>query len=175
MKWSHQFRSVAQLCPTLCDPTDCSTPGFPVLHYLPEFAQTRVHWVGDATQPFHHLSPPYPLSSIFPSIRVFSVSWLFASGGQCIKALDLASVLPVNIQSWFPLELIGLISFLSKGISRVFYSTTVWKHQLFSLLSSLWSNSHIHTWLLQRLQPWIYGPLSTEWYLCFLIYCLGLS
>ena len=53
-------RSVAKSCPTLCDPVDCSTPGFPVLHYLPEFAQTPVHWVSDAIQPFHPLSPPSP-------------------------------------------------------------------------------------------------------------------
>ena len=115
------------------------------------------------------------LLSIFPNIRVFSVSWLFASGGQSIGVSASASVLPMNIHCRFPLELTGLISLLSKGISRVFYSTTVWKHQFFSPLSSLWSNSHIHTWLMQRPQPWIYGPLSVEWYLCFLIYCLGLS
>ena len=52
--------SVTKLCPTLCDPMDCSTPGFPVLHYLLEFAQTHVHWVGDAIQPSHPLSPPFP-------------------------------------------------------------------------------------------------------------------
>ena len=65
------FSSVAQLCPTLCDPMDCSTPGFPVHHQLPELAQTQVHQVSDAIQPSH----PHPLlllPSIFPSIRVFS-------------------------------------------------------------------------------------------------------
>ena len=67
-----QFSSVAQLCPTLCDPMDCSTPGFPVLHHLPELAQTHVHWVDDATQPSHPLSCPFLLPSVFPSIRVFS-------------------------------------------------------------------------------------------------------
>ena len=64
--------SVAQLCLTLCDPIDYSTPGFPVLHYLLEFAQTNVHGVSDAIQLFHPLSPSSPLPSIFPSIRVFS-------------------------------------------------------------------------------------------------------
>ena len=63
--------SVAKSCLTLCDPMDCSTPGFPVLHYLPEFAQTHVHWVCDSIQPSHPLSSP-SLPSIFPSIRVFS-------------------------------------------------------------------------------------------------------
>ena len=64
--------SVTKLCPTLCDPMDGSTPGFPVLHYLLEFAQTHVHWVGDAIQPSHPLLPPFLLPSTFASIRVFS-------------------------------------------------------------------------------------------------------
>ena len=63
--------SVSQLCPTLCHPMDCNTPGFSVLHYLPEFAQIYVHWVSDAIQPSHPLSSPLLLPSIFPSIRVF--------------------------------------------------------------------------------------------------------
>ena len=63
---------VAKSCLTLCDPMDCSKPGFPVLHCLPEFAQTHVHWVGDAIQPSHPPLPPSPLPSFFPSIRVFS-------------------------------------------------------------------------------------------------------
>ena len=134
----------------LCNPINCSTPGFPVLHYLPEFAQTHVHCVGDATQPFHRLSPPYPLSSIFPSIGVFSVSWLFASGGQSIGASASASILPMNIQGWFPLGLTGLISLLSKGLWRVFSSTIIQKHQLFDIQPSLLYNSHIHTWLLEK-------------------------
>ena len=67
-----QFSSVAQLCPTLCNPTDCSTPGLPVHHQSLEFTQTHVHWVGDATQPSHPLSSPLLPPSSFPSIRVFS-------------------------------------------------------------------------------------------------------
>ena len=63
--------SVSQLCPTLCNPMDCGTPGFPVLHYLPEFAQTHVDWIDDVIQPSHPLSPPSP-SHIVPSIRIFS-------------------------------------------------------------------------------------------------------
>ena len=69
---SVQFSSVAQSCPTLCDPKDCSTPGLPVHHQLPESTQTHVHWVGDAIQPSHPLSSLLLLPSIFPSIRVFS-------------------------------------------------------------------------------------------------------
>ena len=69
---SVQFSSVARLCPTLCDPMNHSTPGLPVHHQLPEFTQTHVHRVGDAIQPSHPLSSPFPLLSIPPSIRVFS-------------------------------------------------------------------------------------------------------
>ena len=68
---SVQFISVAQSCPTLCDPTNCSTPGLPVHHQLPEFTQTHFHQVGDAIQPSHPLSSPFPLAPNPPSIRVF--------------------------------------------------------------------------------------------------------
>ena len=91
------------------------------------------------------------LPSILPSIRVFLMSWLFATGGQSIGASASASVLPKNIQDWFPLELTSLISLLSKGLSRVFSNTTVQKHQFFGSQPSLWSNSYIRTWLLGKL------------------------
>ena len=97
--------SLAQSCPTLCDPMDYSTPGFPVLHHLPEFAQTHVHWVCDAIQPSHLLSSLLFLLSIFPNVRVFSSEWLFTSGGQSIGASASPSVFSVNIQGWFPLGL----------------------------------------------------------------------
>ena len=87
---------------------------------------------------------------IFPSIRVFPMSRLFTSGGQSLRASVSTSVLPMNIQNWFPLGLAGSISFQSKGFSRVFSNTTVQKHQFFGAQPSLWSNSHIHTWLLER-------------------------
>ena len=70
-RWD-QYSSIAQSCPTLCDPMDCSMPGFPVLHYLPEFAQSHVHWVGDAINHLILCRPLLLLRSIFPSIRVFS-------------------------------------------------------------------------------------------------------
>ena len=135
--------SVTQSCP---NPMDCSTPGFPVLHYLPEFAQTCFHWVYDAIQPFHPLSPPSPALNLSQH-QSLAVSRLFASVGQSRAS---ASVLPMNIQGWFPLGLTSLISLLSRELSRVFSSTTVQKHQFFSTQSSLWSNSHIHTWLLEK-------------------------
>ena len=80
----------------------------------------------------------------------FLMSQLFTSGGQSIGASDSASVLPMNIQDWFPLGLTGLI-LQSKGLSRVFSNTTVQKHQLFGAQLSLWSNYHIHMWLLEKL------------------------
>ena len=86
----------------------------------------------------------------FPALGSFPTNWLFMSDGQSIGVWSSASVLPMNIQSWFPLGLIGLISSQTKGLSRVFSSTTIWKHQFFSAQSSLWFNSHIHTWLLEK-------------------------
>ena len=140
--------SVTKLCLTLCDPTDCNTPGF---SDLSEFAQTHVHWVGNAIQPSHPLLfPSLPCLLSFPASGSFLMSQLFTSGGQSIGASASASVLPVNIQGWFPLALIGLISLQSKGLSRVFSSTTIWKHQFFGTPPSLYSNSHIHAWLLEK-------------------------
>ena len=127
--------SVAQLHTTLCDPMDCITPGFPVLHLLPELAQTHIHWIGDAMQQSRFCCPLLLLLSIFPSIRFFPKSQLFASGDQSIGAS--ASILPMNIQGWFHLGLTGLISLHSKGLSWVFSNTTAWKHQFFSAQPSL--------------------------------------
>ena len=123
--------SVSQLCPTLRDPVDCSMPNFPVLHCLPEFAQIHVHWVGDAIQASHPVTRFSSCLQSFPASGTFSVSQFFTLGGQSTGASALASVLLMNIQGWFPLGLPGLISLLSKGLSRVFSSTPVWKHQFF--------------------------------------------
>ena len=87
----------------------------------------------------------------FPTSGTFQISWLFTYGGQSIGASVLASVLPMNIQDWFPLGLTGLISLQSKRLLSVFSNTTVQKHQFFRNQPSLWSNSHIHTWLLEKL------------------------
>ena len=86
-----------------------------------------------------------------PASGSFPMSWLFISRGQIIGATASASVLPMNIQGWFPLGMAGLISLLCKGPSRVFSSTTIQKLQFFSTQSSLWSSSHICTWLLKTL------------------------
>ena len=87
----------------------------------------------------------------FPASGSFPMSWLFAVGGQSIEVSASASVLPVNIQGWFPLGWTSWISLQSKGLSRVFSSATIRKHQFFDAQSSLWSNSHIHIWPLENL------------------------
>ena len=154
--WVHiynrnHFSSVTQSYLTLCDPTDCSMPGSPVHHQLLELAQTHVHQDSDAIQP-SHLSVVLFSSCLqsFPASGSFPVSQHFTWGGQSTGASAPASVLPMNIQDWFPLGLTGWTSLQSKGLSRVFSNTTVQKHQFFSAQLSLWSNSHNHTWLLQK-------------------------
>ena len=97
--------SVTKSFLTLCDSMDCSTPGFPVLHHLLEFAQAHVHWIGDAVQPSHPLSSPSPPAlNLFPASGSFPMSQLFASGGQSIGVPASTSVLPMNTHP-------GLISF----------------------------------------------------------------
>ena len=108
---------------------DCSTPGFPVHHQFLELAQTHVHLVSDTIQPSHPLLFPSPPAFNLSQHRSFPVSQLFTSGSQSIGAS--ASVLPMNIQDWFPLGLTGLISLMSKGLSRVFSNTRVQKHKFF--------------------------------------------
>ena len=144
------FSSVTQSCPTLCNHMDCSTPGLSVHHQLPEFTQIHVHWVGDAIQPSHPLLSPSPLSFSLSQHQGLSLSQLFTLGGWSIGVSTSASVLPMNIQNWFPLGWTGWISFLSRGLSRVFSNTTVQKHQFFGTQLSFWSNSHIHTWILEK-------------------------
>ena len=152
---------------------DCSTSGLPVHHQFPKLAQTNIHPVSDAIQLSHPLSSPASLASIIPT-EGLSSDQFFASGGQSIVVSTSASVLPMNIQGWFPLGWTGLISLQSKGLSRVFSNTTVQKHQFFATQPSLWSNSHIHSWLLKKTYLWLYTPLSAKWCLCVLMHCLGL-
>ena len=138
--------SVSKPCLTVWDPVGCSLPGSSVLHYLLEFAQNHVHWVGDAIQPSHPLLSPFSsCPQSFPASGSFPMSQLFTTGGQSIGASASAPVLPMNIQDWFPL---GLISLLSRGLSRGFSSTVVWKHYFFSTQPSLWSLTSIHDYTL---------------------------
>ena len=123
--------SVIQSCPTLCDSMDCSMPGLHIPHHLPRVSQDHVHYISDTIQPSQPLIPfsssPLNLSQHQGlSQRVGS-----SSGDQSIGASASASVLPMSIQGWFPLRLTSLISLQSKGLSRVFSSTTVQRHQIF--------------------------------------------
>ena len=167
----HICCSVAKLYPSLWDTMNCSKPGFPVLHHLPELAQTHVHWVSDAKQPSHPLSPP-SLSALSLSQHqgLFQRIVFFSAGGQSIKAS--APVLLMNIQGWFPLGLTELISLLSKRLSRVFSRNTVRKHYLFSTQPSFWSNSHIPTTTGKTIALTTWTFVAT-WCLCFLTHCLG--
>ena len=133
-----QFSSVSQLCLTLCDPKDCSTPRPPCPSPTPRDYPNSCPL--SPVMPSNHLilcCPLLLLPSIFPSIRVFSKSQFFASGGQSIGVSALASVLPMNTQDWSPLGWTGWISLQSKGLSRIFSNTTAQKHQFFSAQFSL--------------------------------------
>ena len=127
--------AVSKPCPTLCDPRDCSTPGFPVLHHLPELAQTHVLCVGDSIQPSHPLSPSSPPAlSLSQNQGLFQ---FFTSGGQSIGVSASTSVLPMNTQDKSSLGWTCWISLQSKGLSRVFPNTTFQKHQFFGTQLSL--------------------------------------
>ena len=140
---------------------NCSMPGLPVHHQLPEFTQTDVHWVGDAIQPSHPLSSPFP-----PAFNLSQHQRLFQWVPCLHQVANIgasASVLPMSIQGWFPLGLSALISLLFKELSRVFSSIAVWKHQFFCAPPSSWSTSHVHTWLLEKPQLWLDRPLLAKW------------
>ena len=138
-----QFSSVTQSCLTLCDPMNRSTPGLPVHHQLPKSTQSS-RWchpaISSSVVPFSSCLQSLPASKSFP------MSQLFAWGGQSTGVSALASFLPKKSQGWSPLEWTGWISLQSKGLLRVFSSTTVQKHQFFNTQPSSQSNSHIHTW-----------------------------
>ena len=123
--------------------TNCSMPGSSVLYYILEFAQIHVHWISDSIY-LILCHPLLLLPSVLPNIRVFS-----NESALCITWPKYWSFSFNNIQGWFPLGLTGLISLQSKGLSRVFSSTIIWKHQFFGT-QPLWSNSHICTWLLEK-------------------------
>ena len=136
--------SITKSCPTICDSMDCSTSDFPVLHWVCSNSCPMSQWY----HPSHLI--------LYRTLNLSQHQGLFQRVGslyQVARVLELQlqhQVLPVSIQDWFPLGLTGLISLPSKGLSRVFSNTTVQKHQFFSAQSSLWSNSHIHTWLLEK-------------------------
>ena len=125
------------MCPTLCDPVYCSIPGFPVL----TISQSLLKLMSiESVMPPNHLilSCILLLPSIFPNIRIFSNESTLPIRWPNTGASASASVLPMNIYGWLPLVLTGLISLQSKGLSRVFSSTTVWKHQFFNCHFLFW-------------------------------------
>ena len=146
-----QFSSVAQSCPALCNPMDCSTlrPACPSTTPRVYTNSCPLSWwchptISSSVIPFSSCLQTFPASGSFP------VSQLSISGDQSIGTSASALVHTMNIQSWLPLGLTCLISLLPKGLSRVFSGTIVRKHQVFCAQPSLWSSSHIHTWLLEK-------------------------
>ena len=140
--------SVAQLCLTLCNPSMPASLSITVSQCLPRFC-SLYQWCHPAISSSDALFSFCPQS--FPASRTLPMSHPFTSDGYNTSAS--ASVLPVNIQGWSPLRLTGLISLLSKGLSGVFSSTTVWRHQFFGILPPLWYSSYNHSWPLGRPQP----------------------
>ena len=133
-------------------PHDCSTPG--LLYITNSWSSLKLTFIKSVI-PFSHLILCHPLlllPPIPPSIRVFPVNQLFPWGGQSTGVSALASLLPKNTQDWSS-EWTGWISLQSKGLSRIFSNTTVQKHQFSSVQLSSQSNSHIHTWLLEKPYP----------------------
>ena len=130
-------------CPTLCDPRDCTTLPYPSL-FLKSLLKLTSNKLVMAS---NHLMIFHLLPSIFPQHQGL-FQWVSSSHQVARSITASASVLQTNIQGWFPLGLTSLIS-LSKGLSRIF-SNTIWKHQFLGIWPSLWSNSHICTWLLEK-------------------------
>ena len=162
--------SVTKLCPTLCDPMNCHLPASSVRHYFPVCSNScpLSWWWHPTISSSVTLFSSYPQS--FPTSGSFPTSQLFASGSQTFGASVSASVLPINIQGWFPSGLINLNSLQSKRFPRVFSNGTIWK------VSILWCSaffmiqlSHLYMTTAKTM------ALMAEWYLCFLIWSLGLS
>ena len=142
---SVQFNSVAQACPTLCNPMNRSTPGLLVHHQLPESTQTHVHRISDAIQPSHPLSSPSPPAFNFPSIRIFSNKSILCVNWPKYWSFSF-NISPSNEHPGLvSFRITGWISLQFKGFSRVFSNTTVQKHQFFGAQLSSQPNSHIHT------------------------------
>ena len=155
----NQFSSVTQSCPAICHPIDCKTAGLPVHHQLPEFTQTHVHWARDAIQPSSPLSSPSPPAFNLSQHQGLFKSWLlsqfFTSGGQMIGVSASASLLPMNIQGWFPccprdsLESSPTPQFksISSSVLSFLYSPTLtsihdcWKNHSFDETDLCWQSN----------------------------------
>ena len=155
--WSWSCLVTQSSSPTLCDPWTAARS--PSLHHLPGFAQAHVHWVGDASNHLILCCPLLLLPLIFPSIRVFSnestlhISWPKYCSFSISPSSENSGLISFRI-NWFDFDF--------QGLSRVFSSTTVWKHQFFGSLASLLSSSYIRTWLLEKPQLWLDGPLLAK-------------
>ena len=133
--WPHRLQHTRLRCPSL-SPRVC-TNSCPLSRWCHPT-------ISSSAAPFSFNLQSFPASGSFP------MNQLFTSGGQSIGASASALFLPRNIQGWFPLGLTSLISLLPKGLSRVFSSTKIEKHQFLGAQPPLWSNSHIRTWLLEK-------------------------
>ena len=147
--WPHRLKHIMPPCPS-------PTPG--ACSNSCPLSQWCHLTISSSVVPFSSCPKSFPVSGSF------QMSQFFASGGQSIGASASASVLQMNIQDWFPLGLTGLISLQSKGLSRVFSSTTIQKHQLFSAQPSLWSNlTPVHVyWKNHSFSFWLYESLSAK-------------
>ena len=141
--------SVAQSCPTLCNPVSCSTPGLPVQHQLPEPTQTHVIELQSHPTTSFSVVPFSSCPQSFPTSGSFQMSQLFTTGGQSIGVSASTSDLTMNTHDWSPLGWTGWISLQSKGLSRVFYNITVQKRNS-SALSFLCSPTLTSIWLLKK-------------------------
>ena len=147
-----QFTSVSQSCLTLCDPIDCSTPGFPVHHQLPELTQTHVHWVSDPIQPSHPLSSPLLLPSVFPSIRVFSNELALHIRSPKYWSFSF-NISPSNEHPgiiFFRMDWLDLLAVQGTFKSLLQHHSSKASILQCSAQLRVVSNSHIHTWLLEK-------------------------
>ena len=171
--WNPQFSSVTQSCPTLCHPMDCSTPGFPVYHQLRELAQTHVHQVGDAIQPFHPLLSPSPpafdlfqhqgLSHGVSSLHQVAIVWRFS-----ISPSNEYSGLIFFRMDWF--DLLAVQGTLKSLLQHHSSKASILWHSAFFIVQL--SHSYMTT---GKNHSCDYEPLLVKWCLCFLICCLGWS
>ena len=159
--WNFYCCSVAKSCPTLCDPTDCNTPGVPVLHYLLDFGQKCNPTISSSVFRFSSCPQSFPALGSFSNELALHIRWPKHWSFSISPSSEYSGLIASRID-WF------------ESLGRVFFNTTVQKHQFFGAQTSLWSNSHICTWLLEKPWLWLYRPLSAKWCLCFLICCLVL-
>ena len=158
---------------TLCNPVDCSMPCFPILHYLLEFAQTHVHWAGDAIQPSHPLCPLLFLTSIFPSIRVFSnelapcIRWPKDWSFSISPSNEYSELISFRIVWFDVLEVQGTLMSLLQDHN---WKASILWHSAFFIVKL---SKHPYTTIGKTIR--LYGPLLAKWCLCFLMHWLGWS